>query len=181
MRYLLIDHITEWKPGEFIKGVKNVAMSEDFLEFHFPKNPIMPGVMLLEALAQLSGWLEAASSDFKNWFLISNVRKSNFYSFALPGDQVELEVQVLPPRPPVVKGGKEGDAPPTPSPLERGAGVCNRGEVKVYRGIGTVKGKKKIVAEFEGEVVPIAEIEDAEEQRRFFRILTREIKISLSV
>jgi 3-hydroxyacyl-[acyl-carrier-protein] dehydratase len=57
MRYLLIDCITEWQPGTKIKGIKNVAMSEDFLEYHFPKNPIMPGVLLLEAIAQLTGWL----------------------------------------------------------------------------------------------------------------------------
>lgn len=145
MRYLLIDHITEWKAEGSIKGVKNVAMSEDFLEFHFPKNPIMPGVMLLEALAQLTGWLEAASSDFRNWFLISRVLKSNFYSFALPGDQVELEVQL----------------------------VSDENGVKTYRGVGTVKGKKKIVAEFQGEVTPFEEIEDPDEQRRFFQVLTR--------
>ncbi|NIR04642.1 MAG: 3-hydroxyacyl-[acyl-carrier-protein] dehydratase FabZ, partial [Candidatus Aminicenantes bacterium] len=42
MRYLLIDQIVHWKSGESIKGIKNVSMSEDFLEFHFPKNPIMP-------------------------------------------------------------------------------------------------------------------------------------------
>ena len=65
MRYLLVDRIIALDPGNNITGVKNVAMSEDFLEFHFPKNPIMPGIMLLEALVQLSGWLEAASSDFR--------------------------------------------------------------------------------------------------------------------
>ena len=160
MRYLLIDHITEWKSGEFIKGVKSIAMSEDFLEFHFPKNPIMPGVLLLEALTQLTGWLEAASSDFRNWFLISKVRKSNFYSFALPGDQVELEVQLI--------GGQEKDTPLPP---------LDRGEIKVYRGTGMVKGKKKIVAEFEGEILPVQEIEDPDEQRRFFQVLTREMKL----
>jgi 3-hydroxymyristoyl/3-hydroxydecanoyl-(acyl carrier protein) dehydratase len=150
MRYLLIDHITEYKPEELIRGIKNVAMSEDFLEFHFPKKPIMPGVMLLEALVQLSGWLQAASSDFSNWLLVSKVIKSNFYSFALPGDQVELEVQPVQDKNP---------------------------DLNVYRGIGTVKGKKKIVAEFEGEIVPIDEIEDAEEQRRFFKLLTRDVKL----
>ncbi len=150
MRYLLIDHITEWKSGESIKGVKNVAMSEDFLEFHFPGNPIMPGVMLLEAITQMTGWLEAASSDFKNWFLISNVRKSNFYGFAFPGDQVELEVEIV-----------SGDEP----------------DKKIYRGIGTVKGKKKIVTEFEGEIIPLHEIEDENEQRKFFQVLTRELKL----
>jgi len=150
VRYLLIDHITEYIPDESIRGIKNVAMSEDFLEFHFPKNPIMPGVLLLEALVQLSGWLQAVSSDFSSWLLVSKVRKSNFYSFALPGDQVELEVQCM-----------QDENP----------------DLNVYRGIGTVKGKKKIVAEFEGEIVPIDEIEDAEEQKRFFKLLTRDVKL----
>lgn len=150
MRYLLIDHITEWKSGELIRGVKNVAMSEDFLEFHFPRNPIMPGVMLLEALAQLAGWLTAASSGFTNWFLINHVRKSNFYGFALPGDQVKLEVQQL-------SAGEAG--------------------VQAYSGIGTVNGKKKIRTEFEGDIVPLGEFEDAEEQKRFFYLLTRELNL----
>jgi len=149
MRYLLIDHITECKPDELIRGIKNVAMSEDFLEFHFPKNPIMPGVMLLEAMVQLAGWLEAVSSDFTGWLLVNRVRKSNFYSFALPGDQVELEIQRV-----------QEENP----------------DIRAYRGIGTVMGKKKIVAEFEGEIVPIDEFEDAEEQRRFFKVLSRDLK-----
>ncbi len=149
MRYLLIDHITEWEKGKLIRGVKNVAMSEDFLEFHFPKNPIMPGVMLLEALVQLTGWLEAASSDFQNWFLVSRIRKSNFYGFAFPGDQVELEVE---------------------SAAERDE---NR---KVYRGSGFVKGKKKIITEFEGEIIALQDVEDTEEQKKFFHVLTRQLR-----
>jgi 3-hydroxyacyl-[acyl-carrier-protein] dehydratase len=149
MRYLLIDHIIEWKSGERIKGIKNVAMSEDFLEFHFPKNPIMPGVLLLEALAQLTGWLEAASSDFRSWFLINKVRKCNFYGFALPGDQVELEVQSM----------SKASA-----------------DTKAYKGIGMVKGAKKITVEFEGEKIPLTEIEDIDEQKRFFQLLTRELE-----
>jgi 3-hydroxyacyl-[acyl-carrier-protein] dehydratase len=147
MRYLLIDRITEWKADEKIKGIKNVAMSEDFLEFHFPKNPVMPGVLLIEAFAQLSGWLEAASSDFKDWFLITRVRQCKFYGFALPGDQVELEVERSP-----------------ESTLQH----------RVYSATGKVGTKRKIVIEFEGEVTPFGEIEDREEQRRFFKVLTRE-------
>ncbi len=146
MRYLLVDHITEWKSDSLIRGVKNVAMSEDFLEFHFPGNPIMPGVMLLEALTQLTGWLEAASSDFQNWFLISSVLKSNFYGFALPGDQVEMEVEAI-------RQDPSG--------------------TKIFRGSGFVKGKKKIIAEYQGTCVPLDEIEDPESQKRFFTILTR--------
>jgi len=151
MRYLLIDHITEWKSGESMTGVKNVAMSEDFLEFHFPKNPIMPGILLLEGLVQLAGWLEAASSDFSNWFLLTKVRKSNFYGFALPGDQVEFELKRM---------DMEDEA-------------VNR----AYAGIGFVKGKKKIRAEFEGDVIPFSDIEDVDEQKRFFKLLTRDLRL----
>jgi len=149
MRYLLIDHITEWKSGESIMGVKNVAMSEDFLEFHFPKNPIMPGILLLEGLVQLAGWLEAASSDFSNWFLLTKVRKSNFYGFALPGDQVEFELERL--------GDEAVDL--------------------AYAGVGFVKGKKKIRAEFEGDIIPFSDIEDVDEQKRFFKLLTRDLRL----
>jgi 3-hydroxyacyl-[acyl-carrier-protein] dehydratase len=147
MRYLLVDHITEWHVGEKIKGIKNVAMSEDFLEFHFPKNPIMPGVLLLESITQLAGWLEAVSSDFNSWFLIDIVNKCSFYGFALPGDQVEIEIESL---------------------------SKDSAERKSYRGTGMVKGKKKITVEFEGVLVPLETIEDKTEQRKFFQLLTRE-------
>ncbi|MGD0883429.1 MAG: 3-hydroxyacyl-ACP dehydratase FabZ family protein [Thermodesulfovibrionales bacterium] len=147
MRYLLIDRIIEWQLGDRMKGIKNVAMSEDFLEFHFPKKPIMPGVLLLEAFAQLAGWLEAASSDFENWFLITKIYSCKFYGFAFPGDQVELEVQLNP-----------------ESTSER----------KKYAAIARVEGKKKIAVDFEGELISLRDIEDVAEQRRFFQVLTRE-------
>ena len=149
MRYLLVDHITECEAGKSIKGIKNVAMSEDFLEFHFPNNPIMPGVMLLEALTQLAGWLVAASSDFQDWFLVSQVNKSSFYGFALPGDQVNLDLQLI---------------------REDGPGKMS------FKGLGTVNRKKKIVATFTGNVVPLNELDDGEDQKNHFRILTRTSK-----
>ena len=147
MRYLLIDRIPEWKAGERIRGIKNVAMSEDFLEFHFRKNPIMPGVLLLESMAQLAGWLEAASSDFQNWFLITKVRNCKFYGFAYPGDQVELVLEV----------GSESTQ-----------------EKRIYSGTASVEGKRKVVVEMEGERTSFATIEDVEEQKIFFKRLTRE-------
>jgi 3-hydroxyacyl-[acyl-carrier-protein] dehydratase len=145
MRYLLVDRIVEWKAGENIRGVKNVAMTEDFLELHFPKNPIMPGALLLEALGQLAGWLEAASSDFQRWFLVTKVERCMFYGFAFPGDCVGLEIR------------KQTETP---------GGVS-------FAGICSVDGKKKVVAEIEGKTVPLADIEDADAQRKLFRFLTR--------
>jgi 3-hydroxyacyl-[acyl-carrier-protein] dehydratase len=106
----------------------------------------MPGVLLIEAFAQLTGWLEAASSDFKSWFLITKVRQCKFYGFALPGDQVELDVERL---------------------TELGA------DKKVYSGVGKVEGKKNISIEFEGDVIPFQDIEELDEQKRFFKVLTR--------
>jgi 3-hydroxyacyl-[acyl-carrier-protein] dehydratase len=149
MRYLLIDRIVEWKMAESIKGIKNVAMSEDYLEFHFPKRPIMPGVLLLEALAQLTGWLEAASSDFTHWWLLTKVHKCNFYGFILPGDQVELEIRCA-------------------SPASSGS--------KAYEGLGRVDGKKKIKVSFEGELIALESLEDVADQKRFFQLLTRELR-----
>lgn len=146
MRYLLVDRIAAVDPCNKIAGIKNVAMSEDFLEFHFPKNPIMPGIMLLEALVQLSGWLEAASSDFRKWFLVSRVLKCSFYGFVLPGDQVELSVSV------------------SPAPSD---------DLKIYSGAAKVNGKRKIKAEFQGNLVDLETLEEVEEQKRLFQILTR--------
>ncbi len=146
MRYLLVDRITELEPDVRIAGVKNVAMSEDFLEFHFPGNPIMPGIMLLESLVQLAGWLEAASSRFEKWFLVSKVLKCSFYGFVLPGDQVDLKLSV-------------SQAPGQ--------------DMKIYSGVGEVGGKRKIRAEFQGNLLGLETIEEVEEQKHYYRILTR--------
>jgi len=146
MRYLLVDRILEYQNGEHIRGIKNVAMSEDFLEFHFPGNPVMPGVLLIEAMTQLAGWLEAASTDFQSWFLLHQVHKCMFYGFAFPGDRVELDVR-----------------------LQSSQDSTRR----QFLGIGTVNQKKKIVAEFEGERTPLTSLENVEEQKKFFQLLLR--------
>jgi len=146
MRYLLVDRIIEWKANEWIKGIKNVSMTEDFLEFHFPKNPVMPGALLLEALTQLGGWLEAVSSDFRDWPLLEKVEKCQYYGFAFPGDRVELYVEAR-------TGANAGS--------------------KAYRGTCTVEGKKKVVADFVCALKRLEEIENVDEQRNFFEILSR--------
>ena len=147
MRYLMVDKILEWESGKKIRGVKNIAMSEDFLEHHFPKNPVMPGVLLLEAQAQLAGWLEAASSDFQSWCLIHRVQQCHYYGFAYPGDRVEIEFEVK------------------ANPAE--------GE-KTFSGLCLVDGKRKVVAEFDCKIVTLTEIDDVNDRRESFRLLTRD-------
>ena len=150
MRYLLVDHITGLETDQRVTGIKNVAMSEDFLEFHFPGNPVMPGVMLLEALAQLTGWLRAVSSDFQYWFIIEQIVKCHYYGFAFPGDQVELDVSVI----------------------EQHDQGCPR-----YLGMAKVNGRKKVVAEVSGRDLPLGDLDDIEYKKRDYQILTRNLSM----
>jgi 3-hydroxyacyl-[acyl-carrier-protein] dehydratase len=99
MRFFLIDRITEWNVGRHACGIKNVTLSEDFFNDHFPKYPVMPGVLILEALAQLAGLLLEASvekeSGRKIKALLSLVERAKFRQVARPGDTLELEARVL--------------------------------------------------------------------------------------
>ncbi len=146
MRFLLVDRVLDWERDGAIRGIKCVTMSEDFLEYHFPGNPVMPGALLLEAMVQLGGWSEAVGSDFRRWFLLDRVRRCGFYGVALPGDTVEIEVSRL-----------------------EDPGASRR----AFRGIGMVAGSRRVAAEFEGEAVDLGELEDPEAQRRAFARLTR--------
>ncbi|MBF0608461.1 MAG: 3-hydroxyacyl-ACP dehydratase FabZ family protein [Candidatus Magnetobacterium sp. LHC-1] len=150
MRYLLIDRIIDYQSGQRIRGVKNVAMSEDFLEYHFPRNPVMPGVLLLEAMVQLAGWLQCASTGFTQWVVVETVQKCRFYGFALPGDQVEIAVDVV-------------------------ADITPEDQKIVFKATGTVLGQKKVSAEFSGVIIPLAEIADRDEQQRQFRLMMRDM------
>jgi 3-hydroxyacyl-[acyl-carrier-protein] dehydratase len=146
MRYLLVDRILEWTPDRSITGIKNITMSEDFLEHHFPRYPVMPGVLILEAMAQLAGWLVAVSSDFESWALLQRVRQGKFYEFALPGDQVRLEVEAVP-------SEEEG--------------------LRAFRGVAKVGETRNAVAEFETRLVPLSDLESPLEYRVLFKVLDR--------
>ena len=74
MRFLLIDRVTGMEKGRFIEGVKAFSLSEDFLNGHFPEKPVVPGVMLVESMAQLLGWLVAFTHDFRAMPLMAQIR-----------------------------------------------------------------------------------------------------------
>jgi 3-hydroxyacyl-[acyl-carrier-protein] dehydratase len=66
VRFFLIDRITAWEVGKAAEAVKNVAMSEDFFDDHFPRRPVMPGVLMIEGMAQLAGLLLETSLKAKH-------------------------------------------------------------------------------------------------------------------
>ncbi|MDB5099538.1 MAG: hydroxymyristoyl-ACP dehydratase [Cyanobacteria bacterium RYN_339] len=93
MRFYLVDRIEAWHPGERAEGIKCLTMTEEYLEQHFPGWPVMPGVLILEALAQLSGYLlgdTEAREGRRVLAIMSMVEKAKFRKMVRPGDQVRL-------------------------------------------------------------------------------------------
>lgn len=95
--FLLVDKILELEPNKRVVGIKNVTVNEPFFQGHFPGHPIMPGVLLLEAMAQTAGVLALQSDpDAKNKVLyFMSIDKAKFRKPVLPGDQVRFELDVI--------------------------------------------------------------------------------------
>ena len=95
--FLLIDRIIEIETGKRIVGIKNVTMNEPFFVGHFPNYPVMPGVLIIEAMAQTGGVLalrdEAIGSD--KLVLFAAIEEAKFRRPVVPGDQLRLELEVL--------------------------------------------------------------------------------------
>jgi beta-hydroxyacyl-ACP dehydratase FabZ len=94
--FLLVDRILELEPGVRAVGVKNVSINEEFFNGHFPGRPMMPGVMVLEAMAQVGGILLLASADDQGKLaVIGGMDRVRFRKPVLPGDQLVSEVHLL--------------------------------------------------------------------------------------
>lgn len=97
--FLLIDRILEFEPGKRVVGLKNVTINEPFFQGHFPGHPIMPGVLLLEAMAQTGGVLALKSipeEDVKKKVLyFMSIDKAKFRKPVTPGDQVRFELDMI--------------------------------------------------------------------------------------
>ena len=94
--FLLVDRVLECTPGESAVAIKNVTINEPFFQGHFPQRAIMPGVLVLEAMAQVCGLLAFKSTktepDDKNIFYLVGIDKARFKRPVEPGDQLRLEV-----------------------------------------------------------------------------------------
>ncbi len=103
--FLLVDRVLEIDPGKKIVALKNVSMNEPFFQGHFPQHPIMPGVLIVEAMAQVGGILAYKSSSENEGKLVffMGIDKAKFRRPVYPGDQLRLAVTVLRERPPFWK------------------------------------------------------------------------------
>ena len=95
--FLLVDRILELEPGKRVVGIKNVSINEEFFLGHFPGNPVMPGVLIIEAMAQTAavGVLTAISDPEKRGAYLTGVDKCRFRRPVVPGDQLRLEVEIV--------------------------------------------------------------------------------------
>jgi 3-hydroxyacyl-[acyl-carrier-protein] dehydratase len=94
--FLLIDRVIDYELGQWLHAIKNVTINEPFFQGHFPNHPVMPGVLILEALAQASGVLAQLAMEDKPshnpLFYLVKIDKARFKKLVEPGDQVVLEV-----------------------------------------------------------------------------------------
>ena len=103
MKFKLIDRITDLVPGERISAVKALSQAEEYLADHFPRFPVMPGVLMVEAMTQAAAWLVRATEDYAHsMVLLANARNVTYKSFVSPGQLLELTVEA--------KQGNGGDS-----------------------------------------------------------------------
>jgi 3-hydroxyacyl-[acyl-carrier-protein] dehydratase len=95
MRFLLIDRITELIPGKKISAVKNLTLAEEYLADHFPGFPVMPGVLMVEALVQAGGWLIRQTENYAHsTVLLKSAKALKFSNFVSPGKALKIDLEV---------------------------------------------------------------------------------------
>lgn len=96
--FLLVDRVVDFVPNDYIHGYKNVTMNEPFFQGHFPGVPVMPGVLILEAMAQAGGILVIKSMDLdieNHLFLFTGIESVRFRKPVYPGDKLELRCRLI--------------------------------------------------------------------------------------
>ena len=97
--FLLVDRVLECEPGKNIVAVKNVTINEPFFQGHFPHHPVMPGVLIMEALAQAAGILSfktmGSMPDANSVFYFVGIDNARFKKPVTAGDQLHLHVEIL--------------------------------------------------------------------------------------
>lgn len=103
--FLLVDKVTEIEEGKRVVGYKNVTINEPFFEGHFPDYPVMPGVLILESLAQVGAIAVLGIEENKGKIgFLAGVDKCRFKRQVVPGDQLKLEIEIIRMKGPIGKG-----------------------------------------------------------------------------
>ena len=96
MRFCLLDRIVELEPGVRVTGVKRLRPDEDYLQDHFPRFPVMPGVLMLEAMYQASAWLVRQSEGFAHSMVVlKEARNIKYADFVTPGKELVVTAEIL--------------------------------------------------------------------------------------
>jgi 3-hydroxyacyl-[acyl-carrier-protein] dehydratase len=94
MRFTLVDRVLEWQPGKSLRAVKYLTAAEEYLADHFPSFPVMPGVLMLEALVESAAWLWRLTTDFQHSVIVLRESKNVKYgTFMEPGKRMEISVE----------------------------------------------------------------------------------------
>lgn len=100
--FLMVDRVTDFEPGSYLTAYKNVSINEPFFQGHFPGKPVMPGVLILEALAQATGLLayktqehRGIDPDLPRLYLFVGIDEARFRRPVEVGDQLQLRVELL--------------------------------------------------------------------------------------
>lgn len=97
--FILVDRVLDYKPFQYLTAIKNVTINEPFFTGHFPENPIMPGVLMLEALAQagaiLSNLSRTAKEGYEFLHFFAGIDNVKFKHIVTPGDQLLLKVELI--------------------------------------------------------------------------------------
>lgn len=95
MRFCLLDRIVELEPGVRVTATKRLRPDEDYLQDHFPRFPVMPGVLMLEAMVQAGAWLIRAGEDFAHSIVVlREARNVKYGNFVQPGQTLTITVQI---------------------------------------------------------------------------------------
>ena len=96
MRFNLVDRIVEVSPGHRLRAVKNLTLGEEYLADHFPTFPVMPGVLMLQAVAEASAWLWRVTTEFQHTVVVlREVKNCKYGTFMPPGQTLELATELV--------------------------------------------------------------------------------------